>query len=111
MTANLKRTLRAAGFCLCLLGAGYFFLFYSSAGSGSTAAKDDPIELLLRLPAPAPPNPLVPQTSLYNREEKFYSKSSPPKDNAPIDELLDYWLRQNIRLRIALYAGDIRSGP
>jgi len=78
-----------------MLVAGYFFLFYSSAGSGSTAAKDDPIELLLRLPAPAPPNPLVQTMSFYNREEKFYSKATPPKDNAPIDELLDYWLRQN----------------
>ncbi len=95
MTANLKRTLRAAGFCLCLLFAGYFFLFYSSAGSGSTAAKEDPIELLLRLPAPAPPNPLVQTMSFYNREEKFYSKANPPKDNASIEELLDYWLRQN----------------
>ena len=95
MTANLQRTSRAAGFCLCLLVAGYFFLFYSSAGSGSTAAKDDPIELLLRLPAPAPPNPLVNGSMFFNREEKFYSKSSPPKDDAPIEDLLDYWMRQN----------------
>ncbi len=95
MTANLQRTLRAASLCTGLLFAGYFFLFYTSAGSGSTAAKDDPIELLLRLPAPAPPNPLVKTISYYNREEKFYSKSSPPKDNAPIEDLLDYWMRQS----------------
>ncbi len=107
MTANLTRTLRAASLCTGLLVAGYFFLFYSSAGSGSTAAKDDPIELLLRLPAPAPPNPLVPQTSLYNREEKFYSKSNVPKDNAPIDELLDYWLRQNNSAQDLRYMPEI----
>ncbi|MEQ1920993.1 MAG: hypothetical protein ABL952_00660, partial [Pyrinomonadaceae bacterium] len=107
MTANLKRTLRAAGFCLCLLFAGYFFLFYTSAGSGSTAAKDDPVELLLRLPAPAPPNPLVPTMSMYNREEKFYSKSSPPKDNAPIEDLLDYWLRQNNSAQDLRYMPEI----
>ncbi|MBK7394005.1 MAG: HEAT repeat domain-containing protein [Chloracidobacterium sp.] len=107
MTANLQRTLRAASLCVGLLVAGYFFLFYSSAGSGSTAAKDDPIELLLRLPAPAPPNPLVPQTSLYNRDEKFYSKSNVPKDNAPIDELLDYWLRQNNSAQDLRYMPEI----
>jgi hypothetical protein len=110
MTANLQRTLRAATLCTGLLVAGYFFLFYSSAGSSSTAAKDDPVELLLRLPAPAPPNPLVPQTSLYNREEKFYSKSTPPKDNAPIDELLDYWLRQNNSFQELRYMPEMSDG-
>ncbi|MBK8303865.1 MAG: hypothetical protein IPK98_10875 [Chloracidobacterium sp.] len=62
---------------------------------------------MLRLPAPAPPNPLVPQTSLYNRDEKFYSKSNVPKDNAPIDELLDYWLRQNNSAQDLRYMPEI----
>ncbi|MFM9903206.1 MAG: HEAT repeat domain-containing protein [Pyrinomonadaceae bacterium] len=88
MTKNLKRTIRAAAFCASLLLAGSYFLFQTSA------AREDPIELLLRLPAPPPPNPFVggqPGT----RDEKFYDKNSPPNDNASIIELLDYWQRQN----------------
>jgi HEAT repeat protein len=40
-----------------------------------------------------------------NRDPKFYSKSNPPKDNAPITDLLDYW-RQ-----LSSEAQDLRYQP
>lgn len=58
------------------------------------AQSNDLLPQLLELPAPPPPNPLVPRYS-ETRSEEFYSKKNPPADNAPIDELLDYWKRQS----------------
>ncbi|CAN5586118.1 hypothetical protein BH20ACI4_BH20ACI4_17870 [soil metagenome] len=56
------------------------------------------LPILLELPAPPPPNPLVPVSNRV-RPEDFYSKNKPPGDNAPIDELLDYWKTQSERFR------------
>ncbi|MGI8883945.1 MAG: HEAT repeat domain-containing protein [Pyrinomonadaceae bacterium] len=56
----------------------------------------DVLPLLLELPAPPPPNPLMPN-NFRERSEEFYSKSNPPADNAPLDELLDYWKMQSER--------------
>ncbi|MEQ1646643.1 MAG: hypothetical protein ABL959_24530, partial [Pyrinomonadaceae bacterium] len=81
----MKRTIRAAAFCLSLLIGGFFMLF------GVAAAPEDPIDALLRLPAPPPPNPLV--TRPGNRYEAFGLKN-PPGDDAPIEELLAYWAMQ-----------------
>ncbi len=58
----------------------------------------DVLPILLELPAPPPPNPLVPVTG-RTRPEDFYSKNKPPADNAPIDDLLDYWKAQSERFR------------
>ena len=54
----------------------------------------DVLPVLLELPAPPPPNPLMPN-NFRERSEEFYNKSKPPADNAPIDELLDYWKMQS----------------
>jgi hypothetical protein len=81
----MKRTIRAAAFCLCLLIGGFYMLF------GVAAAPEDPIDALLRLPAPPPPNPLVARPG--NRYEAV-ALTNPPGDDAPIEELLEYWAMQ-----------------
>jgi hypothetical protein len=79
----VRRFLSALAFCICLLIAISFVLF------PPVRAKEDPIAALLDLPAPPPPNPLV---SPYRaRDKDFYNKFKPPKDDAPIDEILEYW--------------------
>jgi hypothetical protein len=81
-----------------MLAAGGVYLFYFDA----VAQKKDPIVLLLDLPAPPPSNPLV-KGMRGEREEKFYDKNNPPGDNAPIDELLDYWERQSTTYQALRY--------
>ena len=58
------------------------------------AQKADVLTVLLEMPAPPPPNPLLPD-NFRERGEEFYSKKNPPADNAPIEELLDYWKMQS----------------
>ena len=48
---------------------------------------------LLNLPSPPPSNPQVEMR--YKRRTADFYKSSQPKDDAPIDDLLDYWRVQN----------------
>ncbi len=82
----MKRTIRTAAFCLSLLIGGFYMLF------GVASAAEDPIDALLRLPAPPPPNPLVPRPgSGYNPTAL---RGQPPGDDAPIEELLEYWAMQ-----------------
>ncbi|MBP6004083.1 MAG: HEAT repeat domain-containing protein [Pyrinomonadaceae bacterium] len=81
----MKRLYSAIALCASLL------LIEAAIFLPHTAAKEDPIGALLRLPAPPPPNPLNRRNS--NRTEEFYSKSKPPKDDAPIEDLLDYWAK------------------
>lgn len=83
----MKRFVSALALCLALLFLLSVFLF------PPTLAKDNVLQYLLDLPAPPPPNPLV--TAERLRDKKFYDKEAPPKDNAPIDEILDYWKAQN----------------
>ena len=83
MGRHLRNTVRAAVFCTALLIGGFVLLFHTSA------ARPDPIAGLLKLPAPAPPNPLVHSSSM--RSEKVSDPSKPPDDNAPIEELIEYW--------------------
>ncbi|MEP6789653.1 MAG: hypothetical protein ABJB40_14535, partial [Acidobacteriota bacterium] len=92
MNPNLKKTIRAMVFCGLLLAAGSLFFFRTAHTS---AAREDAFAVLLRLPAPPPPNPLAgggPAT----RDEKFYKPGSPPGDNASTKDLLDYWERQSL---------------
>ncbi len=84
----MKRFLSAVVLCVALLIVGLFF-FMPSAG-----AQDNVLANLLNLPAPPPPNPLFP-IAQGERDEKFYDKKNPPKDNAPIEDLLAYWKFQN----------------
>lgn len=70
------------------------------------AQSNDLLPQLLELPAPPPPNPLVPRES-DTRSEEFYSKKNPPADNAPIDELLDYWKRQSTQYQDLRYKAEL----
>jgi len=63
-------------------------------------AKENVIETLLSLPAPPPPNPL--ETGV-DRDESFYDPEKPPADDAPIEDLVDYWTSQSGQYRGALY--------
>ena len=84
----MRRFISAVVLCVALLIVGLFF-FMPSAG-----AQDNVLANLLNLPAPPPPNPLFPITQ-GERDEKFYDKKNPPKDNAPIEDLIAYWKFQN----------------
>lgn len=84
----MKRTISALALCITLLAAGSFVI------TRSTQAKEDVLPTLLSLPAPPPPNPLF-RGVTSSRPPTFYDKSRPPKDNAPIDDLLDYWSKQS----------------
>lgn len=80
----MKRFLSAVCLCLSLLISGLFFLMPRSE------AQNDILPALLKLPAPPPPNPFF--ENLYRkRPENFFSKNNPPDDDAPIDDVLDYW--------------------
>jgi hypothetical protein len=82
----MKRFLSAVCLCVFLLISGVFFL------SPSSKAQNNVLQNLLSLPAPPPPNPLV-ENAL--KDKRFYSKNNPPKDDAPIQDLMDYWQAQN----------------
>src|SRR5947208_11282979 len=84
----MKRFFSALVFCVSLLLLLSFFLF------PPVKAKENILIKLLELPAPPPPNPLV-HSAGRDRGDKFYGRNNPPKDDAPIDDLLDYWLRFN----------------
>ena len=81
-----------------MLGCGVFVLMPKSLAQGLFAngpfrrQKEDVIEALLNLPAPPPPNPL---DSRNARDENFYDPKKPPPDDAPIDDLIDYWSHQS----------------
>ena len=83
----MKRFLCAVFLCGSLLAAGSAYFLRSAE------AKEDIVLQLLDLPAPPPPNPLVSLPA--RRDESFYDDSKPPKDDAPIEDLIDYWSRQN----------------
>lgn len=52
---------------------------------------------LLSLPAPPPPNPdfVFMSGNMSSRSKEFYDQENPPADDAPIEDLLAYWERQN----------------
>jgi len=87
----MKRFISAVVFCLSLLCVLSFVLVRSSR------AKEDVIQVLLDLPAPPPPNPLI--QARGERNPEFYSKKNPPKDDAPIEDILDYWRHQSQNYR------------
>lgn len=53
-------------------------------------AKENVLLMLLNLPAPPPPNPDIRPSQVLNK--KFYDKTKPPPDNAPIADIMAYWL-------------------
>src|SRR5215217_3339147 len=84
----MKRFLSSLTLCVSLLIVGLF------AFMPATEAQDNLLVDLINLPAPPPPNPLI-NYSQSTRGENFYDKNNPPPDNAPIEDLLDYWRHQN----------------
>jgi HEAT repeat protein len=84
----MKRFISAVCFCSFLLLLGLYFL------SPPSEAKNDVLTDLLNLPAPPPPNPFV-KDWRAGRPVDFYDPENPPKDDAPIEDLLDYWQRQD----------------
>ena len=107
----MKRFLLAVTLCFSLLLVG-LFAFMPFVGAqpnisqnfvertinrltqSSTNTENINLADLLNLPAPPPPNPLF-RINQVQRDDKFYDKKNPPDDNAPIEDLLAYWKRQN----------------
>jgi HEAT repeat protein len=91
MQRHFRHTILAAVFCTGLLVIGSVVLFHTSA------AKSDPIAGLLNLPAPPPPNPAVQQRSRYPYGSNLasFKAGHPPQDDAPIDDLIEYWGQQS----------------
>ncbi|MEO5858655.1 MAG: hypothetical protein ABIR33_06870 [Pyrinomonadaceae bacterium] len=84
----MKRFFSALVLCLSLLAVMSVWFYRAEA------AREDAILTLLNLPAPPPPNPLV-KTPSGPRPPEFYDKKEPPPDNAPIEDLMDYWLKMS----------------
>ncbi|MEO7674700.1 MAG: hypothetical protein ABIU09_11570 [Pyrinomonadaceae bacterium] len=68
----------------------------------SSEAEEDLITGLLSMPAPPPPNPLV--RNLPSNPEWTLDKRNPPKDDAPIGELMEYWSVQSSRYSETVYS-------
>jgi len=94
----MNLAIRAVFFCTLLLVSLSAFLLQTSA------QKDDVVTKLLNLPAPPPPNPLVPKQS--QRPTDFYNKSKNPKDDADINELYDYWYSMSSSYSAATYSPE-----
>ena len=87
----MTRFFTSLAFCLALLIAGAFFL------APCSAAREDLISALLGMPAPPPPNPLMPRSAMTS--ERLADKKNPPADDAPIGELMEYWRFQSSGFR------------
>ena len=86
----MKRFISALALCSSLLVLLSLVLFPHVAAQRD----EDVLSKLLNLPAPPPPNPFVKNRS-GARGNAIYKKDQPPPDNAPIDELIEYWSRVN----------------
>lgn len=83
----LKNLLITFGLSAVLLLFGLFVFMPKSEAQNSILPR------LIDLPAPPPPNPFV-KYSAGDRPPEFYRKDNPPPDNAPIEDILDYWQNQ-----------------
>lgn len=84
----MKSLLISLSLLAVLTGFGAF-VFIDTAG-----AQNNLLAELLSLPAPPPPNPVF-RSTRGERNENFYSKKNPPPDDAPIEDLLEYWQNQS----------------
>lgn len=80
----MKRFFSNLALCFALLLVG-FFIF-----SPYTRAENNLLNNLLNLPAPPPPNPFF-ESRRPKNTENLYDKNNPPKNDAPIEDLLAYW--------------------
>lgn len=83
----MRRFFSAIALCVSLLVFGALVM------TRPAAADEDVIVSLLELPAPPPYNPLVGYAG--TRPPEFFAKSTPPPDDAPIEDLMDYWANQS----------------
>ncbi len=91
----MKNFLAAIALCSAVLLICSFVIVRSVGAGGAVGPNDeDIISILLQLPAPPAPNPLQKTIITKDRPATFYSKDNPPPDNAPIEDILDYWARQ-----------------
>ncbi|HEY0461309.1 MAG TPA: hypothetical protein VGC97_19390 [Pyrinomonadaceae bacterium] len=95
----MKRFLLSVALCVSLLLIGLFFFMPSSEAQTSV------LPALLNLPAPPPPNPFY-RPTFGERDENFFDKKNPPADDAPIQDLLDYW--KNIAETNAAITYDVK---
>ncbi len=86
MLRNLLITLGLS--CFLLLFGLFVFMPASEAQSVNVLTQ------LLDLPAPPPPNPLI-KYDYTEKPPEFFSTETPPPDDAPIEDLIEYWMRQN----------------
>jgi hypothetical protein len=93
---KMKRCLSAIALCLTLLVSAAIVLVTH------TRAKESPLKVLLDLPAPPPPNPIW-SSGGRTHDEKFYDQKNPPPDNAPIEDLIDYWEHNSAAYRRLYY--------
>lgn len=96
----MKRVYSAIGLCTVLL------IFEASVFLPSSNAKTDVIPGLLQVPAPPPPNPLIPRRNSTNRSTEFFNLNKPPSDNASIEDLVEYWSAVQRSRQSLLYAPE-----
>jgi hypothetical protein len=96
----MTRLYSAIGLCMALL------LFEAAVFLPSSKAKTDVVGQLLQVPAPPPPNPLARRSSRQMRDAEFLSKAKPPKDSAPIEDLVDYWSENQRSVRNMNYTPE-----
>ncbi len=96
----MKRVYSAIGLCTALL------IFEAWVLLPASQAKTDVVGGLLRVPAPPPPNPLVSRQTVSGRTKDPYNVGNPPDDNAPTDDLLEYWSAVQRQRRTLTYTPD-----
>lgn len=78
---------------LCVL---FLCLFLALSGQAQSVNTSNLLKQLLDLPAPAPKlAEEVIEPKKTEREEEFYSDDKIPSDDAPIEDLVEYWAQQN----------------
>ncbi|MBX3245097.1 MAG: HEAT repeat domain-containing protein [Acidobacteria bacterium] len=90
----MKRMAMAGVLCSALLILGLWVLHPKSSAQVFLPTKVNVVDQLLAYPAPPPPHPDAPPPASES-EEAFYDPEKPPPDNAPIQDLLNYWARMS----------------
>ena len=74
----------------------FLCLFFSTATYSQTNNSSGLLKNILDLPAPAPPNEAIEKAfKVKERKDEFYSNDNVPADDAPLEDLLEYWAKQN----------------
>ncbi len=74
------------------------FLFFTAAAQAQTVSPANLFKQLLDLPAPPPVDEKMVaalNTKPVTREPEFFDPSRVPSDDAPIEDLFEYWMAQN----------------